>query len=158
MVTRVVIGAAVGIIFALALPSVRLEWFDPRDYYTYQGTSGPFALVADAEGSAHAGQPISRVHAGSSFGWISRLCYASGVNVRASVELRDENTGAVVNQRETVATPDDHRCGDKLAQMQVPADAAPGLYSAERTLVIQPSSGPPVSTTLPPIEIEVLAP
>ena len=153
---RIAIGALLGAIFVLALPSVRLIWFDPRDYYTYQGVAGPFEVVED-NGTEHAGKPISTVRQGGRFAWVSTLCLGEGVSASASVELREVQSKIVVSHQNFEITPPDKRCGPKMFVMQVPADAPPGLYEAERKDLFEPPNGWPASAVLPPIDIEVTA-
>lgn len=154
---RIAIGVLIGIVFALAIPTVRLVWFDPRDYYTYQGVAGPFEATLD-NGTPRAGRPISRVHPGQTFAWISTLCFGAGVSAHASVALRERKTGAVVSQETFDITPLDKRCGPKLFTLEVPSDAPPGPYQVDRNDLITPPHGWPLGTPLPPIDIEVAAP
>ncbi len=154
---RIMIGILFGVIFVIAIPSVRLMWFDPRDYYTYQGVAGPFEAL-DENGTPGAGRPISRIHPGQSFAWISTLCFGAGVSAQSSVALRERTTNVVVSQETFEITPLDRRCGPKLFTLEVPSDAPPGPYEVDRNDLITPPHGWPISNPLPPIDIEVTAP
>jgi hypothetical protein len=154
---RIVVGAVIGLIFVLALPSVRLLWLNPYRYYHYEGTIGPLEALHDASGKVTAGQPISTVHAGGSFVWVRTLCFVPNLNVLSVIELREIATNKIVSRREFQASPEREGCGPRTIDVSVPVDAPPGPYSADRHLIIEPRFGEPISADLPPVEIEVIA-
>lgn len=153
---RIAAGAVLGLIFVLALPSVRLILFNPRNYYTYGGTIGPLEAIRNADGTVTAGRPISTIHPGESFVWVRRLCFVADVDVLSIIELRQEATNKIVSRHEFETTPEDRHCADRTIEVAIPVDAEPGLYSADRRLIIEPHSGSPTSAQLPPVEIEVV--
>jgi hypothetical protein len=154
---RAVIGAAIGLMFVLALPSVRIMWLNPERYYVYEGTNGPLEAVHAADGSVTAGRPITSVRQGGSFTWVRTICFHDDASVLSIIELRNTTTSQIVSRREFETLPQDQVCGPRTIEVAVPMDAPPGHYSADRHLVIEPRSAPPLSADLPSVEIEVLA-
>lgn len=155
---RIVVGAIIGLAFAFALPGVRLLWFNPGRYFTYEGTIGPLEALHSEDGTVTAGRPITTIHAGESFAWVRTICFEKRVAVLSVIELRQEATNKIVSRREFETAPEAAGCGPRTIEVPVPRDAPPGMYSADRHLMIEPRSGLPNSAELPPVEIEVIKP
>jgi hypothetical protein len=154
---RAMIGAVIGLIFVLALPSVRIMWLNPERYYVYEGTNGPLEALRGADDTVRAGRPITSVRQGESFTWVRTICFHNDSAVLSIIELRNTVTNQIVSRREFETLPQDQVCGPRTIEVAVPVDAPPGHYSADRHLVIEPRSGPPLSADLPSVEIEVIA-
>ena len=152
-----ILGAVIGAVFVFALPNVRLVSFDPRKYFMYHGTSGPFEAIDDG-GTPRTGRPISTIRPGESFAWISTLWLGKSVRARACIALRCKESNIVVSHENFEIARLGRDSSPRLFVMRIPVDAAPGRYSADRQDVFQPPHGWPIATDIPPLEIEVVAP
>jgi hypothetical protein len=120
--------------------------------YDYQGTAGPFSIVASGKDFV-VDAPISSVRRGGLVGWTTTLCIHKGVSGLGVTELVkvSPNEEEVVNRVETPIAGDGSRCGPKTLSRLVPLDAPFGRYEIRRQLLLSVAGRP-----RPPIALQSL--
>jgi hypothetical protein len=149
----VILGALIGVSGPYGYQVVRLNVVDTRQYYTYQGTEGPFEGIV-TDGELVAGPPKSTVKPGEWVAWRTTICFAAGVAVTADITLRALPNGRPLQMRYTKVVADT-RCGPRVKGLQMPVDVPEGDYAIERLLLIEPDNAPAVSVRVPSIEFHV---
>lgn len=127
--------------------------------WTYQGTSGPFAVAVNAAGEYQSMGPISTVQRGGVFGYSTTLCISPGVAGLGVTELlltKPSGDPEVVNRLETPILPDGTRCGPRIVGRLVPHDAPLGYYELRRQLLLTVGGRPQKPIALPSINIRVV--
>lgn len=130
--------------------------------WTYQGTSGPFAVALNPSGEYQVTGPISSVQRGGMFGYSTTLCISPGVAGLGVTELiltdsPGSAAGEVVNRLETPILPDGSRCGPRIVGRMVPVDAPLGHYELRRQLLLTVGGRPQKPIALPSIYIRVVS-
>lgn len=143
-----------------AYHTARLRYFDPRDYYAYQGTAGPYEVLTDDQGHTDPGPAITAARPGQAFGWLASLCLDENASMLVELDLvRLAQTGfpeAVVAHKESALTPVSKRCGVRFNVWSVPPGSLPGQYEVRRRVVIRPNTWFPIFGDFPPVAIAVL--
>lgn len=153
--------------FSLVLPSLLLAhstWFDPRDDYTDQGITGPFAAIEDGRSITGAvryktGPKLDFVVAGQPYTWISSLCLRENTYMLGEaslIRLRDdfEFPGGKV-----LWSPSDHRCGPFVGSAVAPAlsalDGDETEFELKRRATVRPTSWFPLNAPLTSLTFSV---
>lgn len=132
-------------------------YLDPRDLYTYRGTSGPYTVESiNGVLSVNKDKPISKIKAGDYIGWETTLCTRSDVSAVVHNELINDTTKKNTAQIDIYYKPGFRECGAANIIKLIPLDTPPGSYSILRSILLTPPSGTPRSAATPPINIEVL--
>lgn len=124
--------------------------------YEYQGTSGPFSVVANGKDYV-AGDPVFSVHRGGVVGWTTTICIhkgVSGLGITELVKVSPEGE-EIVNRIETPIAGDGSRCGPKTIARLVPADAPIGYYEIRRQLLLAVAGKPRPPVPLQSLHIRV---
>lgn len=149
-----------GVTVLSAYHTVRLRYFDPCDFYAYQGTEGPFEVLTDDQGHTDPGPALTVAHAGQAFGWIVNFCMNEGVSISYDFDLvRLAQAGfpeAVVAHKDGSLTPASRRCGPRLNVWSIPPGALPGEYEVRRRVVLRAGTWFPIIQSFTPVSLAVL--
>lgn len=140
--------------------TVRLRFFDPKDFYAYQGTVGPYEVLVDDGGHTDPGPPLTVAHPGQQFGWMVSFCLNEGVSVVGSFDLvRLAQQGfpeSIVAHKQGVVGPAAHRCGPLFNTWKVPEGALPGAYEVRRRVIMRHDTWLTFSQAFPAVPLAVL--
>lgn len=140
--------------------TVRLKFFDAKDFYAYQGTMGPYEVLSDDSGHTDPGPALTAARPGQSFGWLVSFCLNEGVSVLGSFDLvRLAQPGFpefVVAHRQGVVGPESRRCGPLFNTWKVPEGALPGAYEVRRRVIMRHDTWLTFSQAFPAVPLAVL--
>lgn len=138
----------------------RMRFFEPRDYFAYQNTVGPFSYIEGKDGKAESGSPIVSIPPGGTFTWIVSFCLNSGISVKGNFQfVRLKQNGLseiVVVNRDAHLTPESRRCGPLVNKQLVPEDALPGTYELRRVITMREGGWFPFTQEFEPVRIVVI--
>lgn len=137
--------------------TIRLKFGDAREYYAYNGSSGPFSVLLDDKGQTIAGEASVLFHPGDKISWVATFCANEGVEFSGHLELiRHSVSLDVVAARQDIHfRPDSHRCGPRLNIMKLPDDAVAGQYAIHRYVTFREGTWWPLTATFPDIPFTV---
>lgn len=152
---RVIIVMIVAtLLFIVSKQILVSRYLDISDYYTYQGTAGPFSAVIGSDGKVSLGPPISRIRAGETMGWTTTSCFSAPIDGYFVANFVRATDGVAVQSKSEIFV--GTKCGPSNGSVVIPNDIDPGQYSLRREMVLRPPKGPPISSELPAIHIEVI--
>jgi hypothetical protein len=139
------------VIIALVISSTDGQLFNPKTYYTFSGTEGPYLANDNILDTT---KITSKFHAGDTLGYINTICAASGVQISSVVDLVRVKDNQVIDtvRRDALQA----RCGTVVITRKLPKDLAPGLYEIRRQFLFYRKGSNSISDTLPTIKLEII--
>jgi hypothetical protein len=105
--------------------------------FDYRGTSGPYSIIKNADGTPDVGSLISSIAPGSLIGWQTNVCIRDGVQGLGVTEIvkvspGDEEIVTRELRRRFLLVDADH---ETIARL-MPIDAPPGYYEIRRQMLL----------------------
>jgi len=150
-------------IFLIAFSSViDMIWsraFDVNTWYEYQGTSGPFQLTENPDGTRKVGSTqVNLVKPGDSVMIITDVCFKHGITqdfYRTVIRLEDDE---IISTAERYFGPESEGCKQIRSILNIEMGWKPGRYEVRRSFVLSNGWFGRFSNYLPPITLQIVEP